>query len=79
MAQAVDQDGPDQTSTSPQANQQEEEPILLPHPADTSKVTCQGATLLGYFWDLEHDSLSTGKNRKINLYPTRRGLRPSWG
>ena len=40
--------------------------------------TCQGATLLGYFWDLERNSLSTGKNRKINLYPARLGLRPSW-
>ena len=49
------------------------------HPSDTSKQTCQGATLLGYFWDLENDALTTNKNRKINLYPARRGLRPYWG
>ena len=35
--------------------------------------------MLGYFWDLENDALTTNKNTKINLYPVRRGLRPSWG
>ena len=40
--------GPDQTSTAPQVNQHEDEPILrmaasAEHPADTSKQTCQGA------------------------------------
>ena len=49
------------------------------HPAENSKLTCQGATLLGYFWDLENDALTMNKNSKINLYPARRGLRPSWG
>ena len=66
------------------SNHQEDEPILrmaasAEHPADTSKLTCQGATLLGYYWDLENDALTTNKNSKINLYPARRGLRPSWG
>ena len=45
--------GPDQTSTAPQVYQQEEEPRMAAsadHSADTSKLTCQGATLLGYFW-----------------------------
>ena len=45
------------------------------HPTDPSKLTCEGATLLGYFWNLKHDSLSTGKNLKINLLPARRGIR----
>ena len=68
--------GPDKTSTS---HEQEDEAILrmadsAEHPSDTAKQTCQGATLHGYFWNLENDSLSTGKNRKINLYPGRRGL-----
>ena len=49
------------------------------HPADTSQQTCQGATLLGYFWNLEKDALSTNKNRKINLHLARRWLRPSLG
>ena len=48
------------------------------HPSDPSKLTCLGATLLGYGWNLQNDSLSTGKNMKINLYPARRGLRPAW-
>ena len=71
------------TPPAPPVHQQEEEPILrmagsAEHPTDPSKLTCQGATLLGYFWNLEKDFLSTGKNRKINLYPARRGLRPAW-
>ena len=36
-------------------------------------------TLLGYFWNLQEDSVSTNKNTKINLYPAIRGTRPSWG
>ena len=48
------------------------------HPAENSKLTCQGATLLGFFWDLEHDALTTNKNRTINLQRPRRGLRPAW-
>ena len=48
------------------------------HPTDPSKLTCAGATLLGYNWDLTHDSLTTGKNLKINLLPPRRGIRPAW-
>ena len=66
------------------SDNQEDEPILrmvasAEHPSDTSKQTCQGATLLGYFWDLENDALTTNKNRNINLYPAKRGLQPSWG
>ena len=73
---------PDQPSTPPQVNDQDDEPILkmassAEHPTDTSKQTCLGATLLGYFWNLDKDTLSTNKNRKINLNPARRGLRPS--
>ena len=60
---------------------EEEEPILrmaasAEQPADTSKLNCQGATLLGYYWDLENDALTTNKNSKINLYRARRGLQP---
>ena len=63
---------------------EKDEPILrmaasAEHPAENSKLTCQGATLLGYFWDLENYALTKNKNSKINLYPARRGLRPSWG
>ena len=67
---------------APPVHLQEVEPILRiaaskEHPSYPSKLTCQGSTLLGCFWNLENDSLSTGKNRKINLYPARRGLRPA--
>ena len=48
------------------------------HPSDPSKLTCLGATLPGYGWNLQNDFLSTGKNMKINFYPARRGLRPAW-
>jgi hypothetical protein len=44
------------------------------HPTDPSKLTCEGATLLGYNWDLGRDVLSTGKNLKVNLLPPRRGI-----
>ena len=68
---------------APPLHLQEEEPILkiaatADHPTDPSKLTCDGATLLGYNWDLNHDSLTTGKNLKINLLPPRRGIRPAW-
>ena len=50
--------GKAQTSLAPQVHQPEEEPILrmaasAEHPTDPSKLTCQGATLLRYFWDLK--------------------------
>ena len=43
---------------SPPVHQQEEEPILrmaasAQHHTDPSKLTCQGETLLGYFWNLK--------------------------
>ena len=64
---------------APPLHQQEEEPILkmADHPTDPAKLTCEEATLLGYKWNLEHDSLTTGKNFKINLLPARRGIRPA--
>ena len=45
---------PAQPSTPPQVNYHDDEPILkmassAEHPTDTSKQTCLGATLLGYF------------------------------
>ena len=51
---------------------------MADHPTDPAKLTCEGATLLGYKWNLEHDSLTTGKNLKINLLPARRGIQPAW-
>ena len=67
-----------------QPSEPDDEPILkmastAEHPAESSAQNVQGATLLGYFWNLEKDTLSTNKNRKINMYPARRGFRPSWG
>ena len=68
---------------NPAVHLQEEEPILRmaassEHPSDPSKLTCLGATLLEYGWNLQNNSLSSGKNMKINLYPVRRGLRLAW-
>ena len=70
------QEGP----PAPPLHLQEEEPILkmADHPSDPAKLTCEGATLLGYRWNLENDCLSSGKNLKINLLPARRGIRPAW-
>ena len=57
------------------------------HPTDASKLTCQGATLLGYFWDLERDSLSTEeKKQDYQLISCKMGVKtflgpsgPQWG
>ena len=70
--------GPDKTSTSPQVNHQEDEPILrmaasADHPLDGSKQTCQGATLLGYFWNLESDSLVHRQEQEDQLVPGETG------
>jgi len=51
---------------------------MADHPSDPAKLTCEGATLLGYRWNLSSDCLTTGKNVKINLLPARRGIRPAW-
>ena len=51
------------------------------HPAvSTAPVNKEDhSTLLGYFWNLREDWVSTNKSSKINLYPARRGIRSGWG
>ena len=36
------------------------------------------ASLLGYFWSVESDQISTAKEDDLNFHPARRGLRPTW-
>ena len=61
-----------------------EDPILrmtssAEHPTDSTTQVFKNnqSTLLGYFWNLQEDSVSTNKNSVINLMPARRGIRPS--
>ena len=49
------------------------------HPVEGQAPGQGEATLLGYFWNLKTDAISTNKNTKLNLCAPHRGLRPSWG
>ena len=74
----------DKQTTFTQPSLPDQEPILrmastAEHPTESTTQSVQGATLLGYYWNLQTDCLSTNKNTKLNLYPARRGIRPSWG
>ena len=78
--------GRDNPGKGSQAGFPAEDPILrmassAEHPTVSKPQVSKKnqSTLLGYFWNLREDTVSTNKNLVINLMPARRGIRPSWG
>ena len=63
---------PAEDSILSMASSTEHPTMSKPHVANDDQ-----STLLGYFWNLREDTVSTNKSSVINLMPARRGIRPS--